>query len=367
MKHSFMRLKYKFSDLINFPSSTVNVFAVLGNFILILFISIAFLQSCIEVPQTEQNTNTGNFEALWKIIDTRYCYLDYKHINWDSVHAVYKLRVNDTLSQLSFYGLMADMLDELKDGHVNLYTNFAVSSYRKWYTDFPSNFNADLIYTDRYLGSNYYSVNGLQYARIHNDDIGYIYYGNFSNRFGNSNIAAIFSYFKGCKGLIIDVRDNGGGYLDMSEQFTSYFLRSDTITGYIMHKTGDGHNDFSVATPIINPANKTLQWQHQVVVLTNRMSFSATNSFIVRMKIAPNVTIIGDRTGGGGGLPFSSEIPNGWMVRFSASPMFDAAMNHTEWGINPDVKVNLKASDIEKGYDTIIERAIMLIESNSGL
>jgi len=345
------------------PSSGQKVFSVTGYFIFILFISVVIFQSCIEEPQPEQNTNTGNFEALWKIIDTRYCYLDYKHINWDSVHAVYKQRVNDTLSQLSFYGLMADMLDELKDGHVNLYTDFAVSSYRKWYTDFPSNFNPDLIYNERYLGNHYYSVSGLRYALIHNGDIGYIYYGNFSNRFGNSNISAIFKYFKNCKGLIIDVRDNGGGYLDMSEQFASYFLKSDTITGYIMHKTGAGHNDFSVATSIKTPANKTLQWQRQVVVLTNRMSFSATNSFIVRMKIAPNVTIVGDRTGGGGGLPFSSEIPNGWMIRFSASPMFDASMNQTEWGIDPDVKVNLKATDIDKGYDTIIERAVMLIES----
>ena len=28
-------------------------------------------------------------------------------------------------------------------------------------------------------------------------------------------------------------------------------------------------------------------------------------------------------TGGGSGLPFSSELPNGWSVRFSASPMYE--------------------------------------------
>jgi len=75
------------------------------------------------------------------------------------------------------------------------------------------------------------------------------------------------------------------------------------------------------------------------------MSFSATNSFVVRMKLAPNATVVGDKTGGGGGLPFSSEIPNGWMVRFSASPIFDANMQQTEWGIDPDVKVDLEVAD----------------------
>lgn len=364
---TFIRFNYKFIHFQALSSWVSVIYRVIKKYILFLIVSTLLFNSCIEEPQSELNTNTGNFEALWKIIDTRYCYLDYKHINWDSIHSVYKVRVKDTLNQLDFYGLMADMLAELKDGHVNLYTNFAVSSYRKWYTDFPSNFSSDLIYTDRYLGSKYYSVNGLRYAKIHNGDIGYVYYGNFSNRFGNSNIAAIFNYFKNCKGLILDVRDNGGGYLDMSEQFASYFLKTDTITGYMQHKTGEGHTEFSVAQAIRTPASKTLQWRLPVVVLTNRMSFSATNSFVVRMKLAPNATIVGDKTGGGGGLPFSSEIPNGWMVRFSASPMFDTNMNHTEWGIDPDVKVNMKTTDIEKGYDSIIERAIALIKQQSDL
>jgi len=76
---------------------------------------------------------------------------------------------------------------------------------------------------------------------------------------------------------------------------------------------------------------------------------------------APNATIVGDRTGGGGGLPLSNELPNGWLVRFSACPMYDAAMQHTEWGLDPDVKVDMSALDASLGYDSIIERAITLI------
>ena len=129
----------------------------------------------------------------------------------------------------------------------------------------------------------------------------------------------------------------------------------------MQHKTGDGHTDFSKPQEIKTAAHKDLQWQRPVAVLTNRMSYSATNAFVVRMKMAPNVTIVGDKTGGGGGLPFSSEIPNGWMVRFSASPMFDAQMQHTEWGIDPDIKVDLNPVDNENGYDTIIEKAIDIL------
>lgn len=331
-------------------------------FIMLSIFSSSLFTSCIDEPEFPQNTNEGNFEALWKIIDTKYCYLDYKSINWDSIHVVYKKQVDSTLTDRALFKLMGDMLAELKDGHVNLYSGFDLSRYQNWFSDYPDNFSSTLIYSDKYLGDNYHIAGGMRYEKIDNGNIGYIYYGDFSNRFTDTNISYIFNYFKNCKGLIIDVRDNGGGYLDLSEQLASYFFTKETLTGYMQHKTGDGHTDFSKSQEIKTPAHKTLQWQRPVVVLTNRMSFSATNSFVVRMKLAPKATVVGDKTGGGGGLPFSSEIPNGWMVRFSASPMFDADMQHTEWGIDPDVKVDLAADDEADGIDTIIEKAIEIIK-----
>jgi C-terminal processing protease CtpA/Prc len=75
------------------------------------------------------------------------------------------------------------------------------------------------------------------------------------------------------------------------------------------------------------------------------------------MKQMPQAILIGDKTGGGSGLPFSSELPNGWSVRFSASPMFDPNMKHTEFGIEPDIHVNMTSEDMQKGLDTIIETA----------
>ena len=79
----------------------------------------------------------------------------------------------------------------------------------------------------------------------------------------------------------------------------------------------------------------------------------------------PNVTVIGDRTGGGSGLPFSSELPNGWTIRFSASPIYDAEMNHTEFGIDPDIKVDITDEDYYNDIDTIIETARDYINSKS--
>ncbi len=325
--------------------------------LLILFSAVAIFSSCIEQPEKAPDTYQGNFEALWNIIDTKYCYLDYKNINWDSVYSVYKARIDTSMTKTGFFNLLGDILSELKDGHVNLYSDFNMSRYWKWFSDYPANFSSSLIYGDRYLGNDYSIAGGMRYKKIR-ENIGYIFYGDFSDRFSDTNIKYIFQSFSDCDGLIIDVRNNGGGYLDLSEQLASYFFEKDTITGYMSYKIGNGHSDFSEPKAIKTPAHKTIQWKGKVAILANRKSYSATNSFVCRMKMASNSLIIGDKTGGGGGLPLSSELPNGWMVRFSACPMYDAQMQHTEWGIDPQLKIDLSAADADKGIDTIIERAV---------
>lgn len=333
-------------------------------YIFLLFLPLFLFNSCMDEPVDYPNTNTGNFEALWKIIDTKYCFLDYKNINWDSIHYVYQKTLKDDATEIQLFDLLSDMLAELKDGHVNLFSSFDRSRYWNWYTDYAANYNSELIYTERYLGDNYRIAGGFKYRKIANDSIGYINYSSFMNSFSNANMRYILTEFKNCEGLIIDVRDNGGGSLDYSKTLASYFFKKDTITGYIQHKTGPGHSQFSKSVAIKTEKNELIYWGRPVIILSNRLSYSATNDFVNRMKNADNALIVGDNTGGGGGLPHSSELPNGWLVRFSASPMFTVDMQQTEWGIEPDVKISMDSTDQAKGYDTIIEEAIKIIKKN---
>ena len=70
---------------------------------------------------------------------------------------------------------------------------------------------------------------------------------------------------------------------------------------------------------------------------------------------------LGDKTGGGAGLPFSSTLPNGWTVRFSVCPMYDSQRQSTEFGIEPDYAVNQSDEDFARGKDTLIEFARKLL------
>ena len=327
-----------------------------------LFILIPFVFStCMDVEEFS-NDPQGNFDALWKIMDERYCFFEYKEVNWDAVYSSYSKRLDPTMSRESLFKVMDEMLQELKDGHVNLSSPFDVGRYWKWFEDYPPNFYWHIV--DRnYLGTDYHIAGGVRY-KILDDNIGYMYYADFSSGLGETNLDYIIDKLSICEGIILDVRDNGGGLQTNAEKLAARFVNEKTLVGYIQHKTGKGHNDFSKPFARHVEPSKRLRYQKPVIILTNRKCYSATNEFVNSMRLLPNVTIMGDRTGGGGGLPFTSELPNGWSVRFSACPNFDAQMNHIEFGIDPDIFVELTSQDLSDGKDTMIETARQMLKES---
>lgn len=319
-----------------------------------------FFSSCFS-EEKYTDSQAGNFEALWKILDENYCFFDYKNVNWDSIHTVYAARISESMSDEALFTVMGEMLGELKDGHVNLSAAHDLARYWSWKEDYADNFDEKV--QKNYLGTDYLITGGFKY-KILDDNIGYIYYGDFSTGFGNGNLDQIMAKMSICKGIIIDVRNNGGGYLTNANKLAARFMAEKTLVGYIRHKTGKGHNDFSDPYPVYVEPSKYINFLLKpVAVLTNRSCFSSTNDFVNSMKYSKNSFVVGDRTGGGSGLPFSSELPNGWSVRFSASPMTNADDQQIEFGIAPDYKVDMTEEDITKGVDTIIEKARALINS----
>ena len=250
------------------------------------------------------------------------------------------------------------MIGELRDGHVNLYTSFDMGRNWSWFEDYPINFS-DTLY-NKYMGKDYKIAAGLRYKTL-DDNIGYIYYGSFNDSFGEGNLDEVLMELAPTRALILDIRNNAGGLLTNAEKLAARFTNKEVLVGYMRHKTGRGHNDFSSLKEQHIKPSKGVRWQKQVLLLTNRSVFSAANEFVKYMKCFPQVTIIGDQTGGGAGLPFSSELPNGWGVRFSACPMYDVNKQCTEQGIAPDHFVSLTQEDFLKDKDSIIEYARNLV------
>ena len=271
----------------------------------------------------------------------------------------YRARVHDGITSRELFDLCSDMLKELQDGHTNLISSFDVSRYWIW-EQYPVNYDERLI-DEHYLNFNYRRASGIKYQILSNN-FAYMYYGDFTSGIGDGNLDVIFSGIATSDGLVIDVRNNGGGYLTNVETLIGRFIDERIYAGSIQHKNGTGHNDFSEPYQYyFEPAHGRVHYNKPIVVLANRGSFSATNNFVSIMKGLDQVTIVGDTTGGGCGLPFTSELPNGWTVRFSACPSYDKDRQQVEFGIEPDYFVSLTDDDFRQGKDSLIEFARKLL------
>lgn len=326
--------------------------------------------ACVDVDEFNDSPS-GNFEALWKIMDEHYCFFPEKEaelgVDWNAVHAEYSAQVTENMSNRQLFEFLSAMLSTLKDGHVNLSSAADYSRNWSWKEDHPVNFSEEL--QRAYLGKGTdYKISSGMYYRILDDNTGYLYVGSFEDGIGEGNLDEILTYLAPCNGLILDVRSNGGGKLTEASKLASRFTDRRVLVGYMRHKTGTAHTDFSDWQETHIETSSRIRWtQKPVCVLTNRSVYSAANEFVKCMKAigetTSNVTIVGDNTGGGSGLPYSDELPNGWAVRMSACPMYDNHRQCTEFGIQPDIYASLTVASALQGIDDIIEQARKVIST----
>ena len=330
---------------------------------IVLVTMVALLSGACHKQEEFSNDPYGNFDALWTVVDEHYCFFSYKNIDWNEVGQRYRAKLRPNMSSTALFEVCSDMLKELKDGHTNLISGWDVSRYWIW-EQYPKNYDERII-NEYYLKFDYRQASSIKYSILSNN-FGYMYYGDFTGGIGEGNLDNVLAYLASSEGLIIDVRDNGGGYLLNVEKLVRRFITERIHAGAISHKTGKGHTDFSEPFDYyFDPVEDTrIKYLKPIVVLTNRSSFSATNNFVSIMKNQPNVRIVGDTTGGGSGLPFTYDLPNGWAVRMSASEITDANGTVTEFGVEPSpgCKVDITEADIAAGRDAILEQAFITLE-----
>ncbi len=329
----------------------------------ILFFSIlTVITSCekLLIEKDENNTNENNFELLWTTLDRNYSFFEFKRIDWDSIYMVYRPQINNSLSDRELFDKMAEMLNELRDGHVNLYSGFDESRNLEWYSQYPSNFNSTIL-EKNYLGDDFIKIGNFSVTII--DSVGYIYNGSFSEITREKEIDKIIDKLYGTRGIVFDIRNNSGGFSSTGEIIASRFADRQRLVSYTLYKSGPGHGDFTTPQPNYVTPKGEKQFTGKVVVLTNRRTYSATNDFVLYMSAFPHTTVMGDTTGGGGGTPYDYELLNGWRFRFPRTMTITPDGFNVEHGIPPSIPVNITRIDERRGIDTILEAAISFIRS----
>ena len=296
-----------------------------------------------------------NFDYLWSELDKKYAYFDLKEIDWDQVRNEYRSRLFRGMSEDSLFNVMKAMIFELRDDHSNLISPFNVAVYNVALRG-DDNYDSRIV-EKYYLGDNIYYTSSFIHGFLEDEKIGYIRYNSFLSPASDDALTFMMNRYANTQGLVLDLRENGGGNFLNIGKMLSRFVSSETLIGYNRTKNGPGRNDFSEYEPSYIYPSDGRQYERPVVVLIDRGSYSATTFFALACRALPNVTLMGDTTGGGGGLPNGGQLPNGWTYRFSITQSFDVMKrNFAEDGVPPDIKVSLDWNNRER--DEILEAAI---------
>ena len=305
------------------------------------------------------------FDYLWNKVDQQYAFFDVKGVDWDSVYEVYRPKVSyDDMHVDSLFQVCAAILNTLKDGHTNLVSKFDVSHndsvYYKMYAN--RNINTEVVVLN-YLTVNYHTTGGFSHNDIRDGKVAYIRYASFMDDITTDNLSYLLDRYQNCKGLILDLRQNGGGNVANISTLLSIFDNHGQPLYHTQIKAGPEHDAFTELTTVhadsIDYTDVFTQpaYTKPVAVLIDRGSYSATSFFAICTQGYDNIKLFGDYSGGGLGLPNGGVLPNGWTYRFSITRTIALDGGNYENGVPPDVRVILDPACTAQGIDNVIETA----------
>lgn len=302
------------------------------------------------------------FDQVWTDFDVTYSHFPLKNVDWDSVYAAYRPRINNRMTDGKLFDQIGSMLNTLEDGHVNLFGMDRGTAYTGWYTAFPANYYPEII--ERHYLASHSETPVFTYGTLRTGNYAYIHIKTFGGFRADFEIFGdILSQLNDRDALVIDVRNNSGGSTNNSEAVIRFFANDDLVFSFVRYKNGPGHNEFTDWKAQRLKTGESPVYSNPVVVLTNRKCYSTTESFILSMRVLPNVTVAGDTTGGGAGNPIFREMANGWTYRVPRWQRITVDRRQYEGtGLFPDIPAWTTSADSANGRDAILDAAVNYLD-----
>ncbi|SEO57040.1 Tricorn protease C1 domain-containing protein [Mucilaginibacter gossypiicola] len=215
----------------------------------------------------------------------------------------------------------------------------------------------------------YHDVKGLktlEYKTINN--VGYLTINNFEDNSIAKQFDSLYTAeIAKTRGLIIDIRYNGGGSSGIGYNIinrltdkpfktsAAKFITLASRPGAEPAWTDMGFGEWS--------PNKKIFYDKPVVVLIGPRTFSAAEDFTVAFDYMKRGKLIGMPTGGSTGQPVSFNLPGGGVARVCGK--HDTYADGKEFvgiGINPDIIVKPTIKDLLNGVDAAKEKALQLLQ-----
>jgi len=161
------------------------------------------------------------------------------------------------------------------------------------------------------------------------------------------------------KGLIIDVRNNGGGIVSETLKIAEYALEKNDVILITKDKQGNKEIEKSKKSPII---------KMPIVILTNEATASASEILVAALKENDKATVVGEKTYGKGVIQELLTLSDGSGIKITTEEYYTPNENKiNKIGIEPDEKVSLpkeviSSYNLERKYDTQLQKAIEILK-----
>src|SRR6185312_948085 len=227
------------------------------------------------------------------------------------------------------------------------------------------------------------------------DDIGYFQINTFADTGIINDFKKILPQLRNCKGVILDIRNNGGGNSEIAAEILKYFTNEKTIVGstwktredlsafkewgkFLTGNNTDSLSDFDKKCLLVYRGDywyqgDTMEFENNIeeskiltplIVLIGNNTASAAEDFLIMLAGLKNrATTIGQLTFGSTGQPLIFDLPGGGSARVCAKK--DTYPNGKEfvgYGIKSDILVQQNINDIIEGKDTELEAVIKEIK-----
>lgn len=155
------------------------------------------------------------------------------------------------------------------------------------------------------------------------------------------------------KGIILDLRNNPGGYLDTAVYMASEWIKEGPV---VLEQFGDGSRNEYTATG--NPQLGNFK----TMVLVNGGSASASEIVAGALRDYKKATLVGEQTYGKGSVQTIRDLSDGSSIKITiATWMTPEGDFINEKGLTPQVEVKMTTADVEKNRDPQLQKAIDLI------
>lgn len=180
------------------------------------------------------------------------------------------------------------------------------------------------------------SVNRIESGML-TDDIGYIYLYEFAGDCAAEFQTAVKDLqAKGAKGLIIDLRDNPGGWVEDAEAIADVFLDKGTLC-YLQYN--DGSREYY--------RTKDGKTEMELAILMNENSASSSEILAGALKDRANATIVGVQSYGKGIVQTVVGLDDGAGMQMTIAQYYTPNGNAVhKVGITPDVEIHLPDGDV---------------------